>query len=70
MTKKQLIDAMGHLNDDDHVMMDETAFPYIPEIKAICGKGQRHMIYHCVLPPGHDGLCYCSCKSIEFSPDD
>ena len=69
MKKIDLIKAMEHIGDEEHVMIGEECFPYKPKIEAICGKGQMHMIYHCVLPINHSGECYCQCKNTEFTPD-
>ena len=69
MKKKDLIKAITHIDDDDHIMIGDECFPYVPKITAICGKGQHCMIYHCVLPIGHAGDCYCKIKDVSFTPE-
>ena len=54
-------------DDDDELAFDGN--PYYQDITKICGKGQKFMVYKCVLNPNHDGKCYCGCKKIEFDPD-
>lgn len=69
MQKKQLIAALEEFDDDDHIQIGDEACSFTPKITKICGKRQEFMPYYCVLEPGHDGDCYCSCKLTDFTPD-
>lgn len=68
MTKRALIEALEDFADDDHIILGDEAYSYVPSIKKICGKGQPYMVYYCTKPPGHTGNCYCPCKHVYFVP--
>ena len=57
MTKKALMDALQAFNDDDHLTIGEMATPYVPKIRAVCGKGMKHMPYYCRRAPGLARRC-------------
>lgn len=69
MIKKHLIAALEEFEDDDHIVFDEYAMPYVPKIHKVCGKRMQYMVYFCVLEPNHTGDCYCGCKNVYFKPD-
>ncbi len=68
MRKKDMMAALARFDDDDEIMIGDK--PTIGEVHRVCGKGQRGMVYKCVLAPGHDGECYCSRKGVSFVPDE
>lgn len=75
MTKKQLMEYLNEelkeFSDDDNLILgDEIKWTYQLKPKVVCGKTVPYMPYYCVLPPNHSGKCYCSCKSIDFDPED
>lgn len=69
MKKKHLIEALESFEDEDELMFDGEAWSYVPKITTICGKTEYAMPYYCVLPPNHEGDCYCACKQVYFAPD-
>lgn len=73
MTKAQIIEALKDFKDDECITLggdgDELRHAYELKPTRVCGKGQWMMSYFCVCEPGHEGPCYCSCKSVEFDPD-
>jgi hypothetical protein len=69
MKKKHLVEALENFNDDDHLIIGEDICSFVPEIRVVCGRGQRYMAYYCVKPPNHEGECYCAIKDIDFIPD-
>ena len=70
MKKHEIIKLLEPFSDNDEIMLGEDPHYYIPEVKAICGKGQYGMIYKCCLPVGHSGECYSALKGILFIPDE
>jgi hypothetical protein len=70
MTKRILLKALESFNDEDELVLGEKAWPYVPEISVICGKGQWLMPYYCTRKKGHEGQCYCSSKNVNFTPED
>jgi hypothetical protein len=70
MTKKELIQALDGIVDNDHIMIGEHSFSYVPKISVVCGKSKNYTCYSCILPVGHDGECYSSIKNVYFLPDD
>jgi len=68
MTKAEIIKVLEPFKDNDTIMIGND--PFVGEFTSICGKGQKYMIYKCVLKPGHAGECYCTCKGIHFTPDE
>lgn len=69
MTKAALLKELAKFEDDDHIMFGDYAISYVPKITKICGKGQEYMPYYCVRDFGHVGDCRCSCKNVDFEPD-
>jgi hypothetical protein len=62
MKKKDLIKALENFEDDDHIVIGDESWSWVPKIRRICGGRQYYMAYYCILEKGHDGGCYCGCK--------
>lgn len=69
MKKKDLINALAEFNDNDELAIDDFCAGYIPDIKRVCGKTQKHTALYCGYTPGHTGLCFSYSKCMEFKPD-
>jgi hypothetical protein len=70
MTKGQIIEFLQDFEDDDVLLIGENlTHLYQLNPRKICGGLQHGMAYFCVKEPNHTGLCYCSCKDVEFKPD-
>lgn len=67
MKKQHLIDALKNFKDDDNLIIGDLT--YVPNIRIVCGGKKYHMVYYCTKLPNHEGLCYCSCKNVEFIPE-
>jgi hypothetical protein len=70
MKKADIIAALKKFGDDENIILgDDLIHAYQLKPRAICGGQQAFMSYFCVEAPGHKGLCYCSCKNVEFEPE-
>lgn len=69
MLKRDLIKALEVFKDDDHLVIDELAVPYVPKIETVCGRTREATGLYCSLPPGHSHRCYSQSKQMYFDPD-
>ena len=71
MKKSDILKALAPFGDDDNIILGEYNMKHACELKPrlVCGGTQAYMPYYCVLDPGHDGPCWCSCKNVDFIPE-
>jgi hypothetical protein len=67
--KKDLIKALEKFEDDDHIMIGDEVWSWVPKITRICGGRQEYMPYYCIREKGHEGDCYCGCKYVDFEAE-
>ena len=73
MTKHDILNTIKDLPDDVNFVIGED-YPikhaYQLKIQQVCGGMQQYMPYYCMLKPGHDGQCWCSCKDVDFDKEE